>query len=81
MITGTLLRTASYTFLLYWEPDGPASDLNMGGRLGRWISQNEKAIDKLKVGMDAIKLLTEQFPGLTLVEARHSNGLLARYQK
>ena len=31
--------------------------------------------------MDAIKLLTEQFPTLTLVEARHSNGLLARYQK
>jgi hypothetical protein len=53
----------------------------MGGRLGRWVNQNEKAIDKLKVGMDAIKLLTEQFPALTLVEARHSNGLLARYQK
>jgi hypothetical protein len=81
MMTGTLLRTASYTFLLYWEPSGPASDLNMGGRLGRWLSQNEKAIDKLKVGMDAIKLLTEQFPTLTLVESRHSNGLLARWQK
>jgi hypothetical protein len=81
MTTGTLLRTASYTFLLYWEPAGPTTDLNFGGRLGRWISQNEKAIDKLKCGMDAIKLLTEQFPALTLVEARHSNGLLARYQK
>ena len=81
MTTGTLIRTASYTFLLYWEPAGANYDLNMGGRLGRWLSQNEKAIDKLKVGMDAIKLLTEQFPTLTLVEARHSNGLLARYQK
>jgi hypothetical protein len=81
MTTGTLLRTASYTFLLYWEPSGPTSDLNFGGRLGRWIGQNEKAIDKLKCGMDAIKLLTEQFPALTLVEARHSNGLLARYQR
>jgi hypothetical protein len=81
MMTGTLLRTSSYTFLLYWEPAGATTDLNMGGRLGRWISQNEKSIDKLKVGMDAIKLLTEQFPALTLVEARHSNGLLARYQR
>jgi hypothetical protein len=81
MNTGTLLRTASYTFLIYWEPAGATTDLNMGGRLGRWVRQNEKAIDKLKVGMDAIKLLTEQFPALTLVEAKHSNGLLARYQK
>ena len=81
MITGTLLRTSSYTFLLYWEPAGPTSDLNMGGRLGRWVVQNEKAIDKLKCGMDAIKLLAEQFPNLTLIESRHSNGLLARYQK
>jgi hypothetical protein len=81
MMTGTLLRTSSYTFLIYWEPAGATTDLNMGGRLGRWLSQNEKSIDKLKVGMDAIKLLTEQFPALTLVEARHSNGLLARYQR
>jgi hypothetical protein len=81
MITGTMLRTASYTFLLYWEPMGANSDLNMGGRVGRWLGQNEKSIDKLKCGMDAIKLLAEQFPSLTLVEARHSNGLLARYQK
>jgi hypothetical protein len=81
MNTGTMLRTASYTFLIYWEPAGATTDLNMGGRLGRWVRQNEKAIDKLKCGMDAIRLLTEQFPALTLVEARHSNGLLARYQK
>ena len=81
MNTGTMLRTSSYTFLIYWEPAGSTTDLNMGGRLGRWVSQNEKAIDKLKVGMDAIKLLTEQFPTLTLVESRHSNGLLARWQK
>jgi hypothetical protein len=81
MLTGTLLRTSSYTFLFYWEPMGKNTDINMGGKLGRWVIQNEKAIDKLKCGMDAIRLLTEQFPNLTLVEARHSNGLLARYQK
>jgi hypothetical protein len=81
MNTGTIIRTASYIFSLYWEPAGANTDLNMGGRLGRWVRQNETAIDKLKSGVDAIKLLTEQFPTLTLVEVRHSNGLLARWQK
>jgi len=81
MLTGTMLRTNSYTFLLYWEPAGASTDLNMGGRLGKWLSQNERAIDKHKVGMDAIKLLVEQFPTLTLIEARHSNGLLARWER
>jgi hypothetical protein len=81
MITGTLLRTASYTFLIYWEPAGASTDLNMGGRISRWLSLNEKAIDKLKCGMDAIRQLTDQFPALTLVEARHSNGLLARWEQ
>lgn len=81
MHTGTMLRTGSYTFLLYWEPLGSTTDLNMGGRLGRWLSQNERSIDKLKSGMDAIKLITEQFPDLSLVEARHSNGLLARWSR
>ena len=81
MLTGTILRTTSYTFSIYWEPLGSSTDLNMGGRLGRWVGQNERAIDKLKSGMDAIRLLNEQFPALALVEARHSNGLLARYQK
>lgn len=81
MLTGTMLRTSSYTFALYWEPLGATTDLNMGGRLGRWVNQNEKSIDKLKSGMDAIRLLAEQFPALVLVEARHTNGLLARYQQ
>ena len=80
MITGTMLRTASHTFLLYWEPSGAATDLNMGGRLGRWISQNERAIDKQKAPMDAIRLVVEQFPNLSLVECRHSNGLLGRFE-
>jgi hypothetical protein len=81
VITGTMLRTASYTFLLYWEPQGPNTDLNMGGRLGKWISLNERAIDKQKVPMDAIRLVCEQFPTLSLVECRHSNGLLGRYEQ
>lgn len=81
MTTGTLVRTDSYTFAVYWDPLGANTDLNMGGRIGRWVRLNERSIDKLKTGMDAIRLLTEQFPTLTLVEARHSNGLLARYQK
>jgi hypothetical protein len=52
----------------------------MGGRLGRWVSQNERAMEKQKC-MEAIKLLVEQFPTLSLVEARHTNGLLARWQR
>jgi hypothetical protein len=81
VITGTMLRTASYTFLLYWEPQGPNTDLNMGGRLGKWLSLNERAIDKNKSPMDAIRLVCEQFPTLSLVECRHSNGLLGRFER
>jgi hypothetical protein len=81
MLTGTMLRTSSYTFLIYWKPLGSNTDLNMGGRLGRWVNQNERSIDKQRIAMDAIKLLVEQFPSLSLVEARHSNGLIARWEE
>lgn len=80
MLTGTMLRTTSYTFNMYWEPAGSTTDLNLGGRLGKWVSQSERAIDKQRP-MDAIKLASEQFPQLVLIEARHSNGLLARWAK
>lgn len=79
--TGTLIRTAHFTLLIYWEPMGANTDLNMGGRLGKWIRLNEKTLDKLKSGLDVIKLLLDEFPMLSLVEARHSNELLARWSK
>jgi hypothetical protein len=80
MLLGTEVRTDTYRFLLYWEPLGPNADLNLGGRLGKWVRANERAVDKLTPAA-AIKQLTEQFPSLSLVEARHSNGLLGRYTK
>ena len=80
MLLGTELKTDTYKFLLYWEPLGQNADLNLSGRLGKWLRLNERAVAKLTPAV-AINQLTEQFPNLSLVEARHSNGLLGRYEK
>jgi len=80
MLLGTELKTDTYKFLLYWEPLGPNADLNLSGRLGKWLRLNERSVAKLTPAV-AINQLIEQFPNLSLVEARHSNGLLGRYQK
>lgn len=69
MKSGDSTKTTSYR-IDYWWPTQGNHDMKLGGQVGTWIAQNSKALDK-KRAHEVAKLLHEQFPFLTNIEARH----------
>jgi hypothetical protein len=54
--------------------------MQIGGRVGTWIGQNAKVLDK-KRATEVVKLLAEQFPDISIFEARHVQLQHARLAK
>jgi len=80
MLAGNECKTTSHRFFCYWPTEGDRRDFSVYGRVGTWVSQNAKVLDKKSV-CDCVRLLAEQFPELALVEARDHHGRLARWTK
>lgn len=80
MFAGDRVKSTSYVIDYWWESEGPARDRNLGNPVATWVGQNSRVLDK-KPATEVIKLLTEQFPYLHAVEARHSQLQSARWTK
>jgi hypothetical protein len=52
----------------------------MWSRIGVWISQNEKVLNK-RTQDEVCRLVSEQFPELVEVESKDYSGRLARWRK
>jgi len=70
ILAGDRVKTLSYTFEFWWPSQGDNYDMKYGGRVGAWIAQNTKVLDK-KRAVEVVKLVKEQFPELTQVDAMH----------
>lgn len=79
MLTGDTAKTTSFK-IEYWWPTEGARDMQFGGKVGTWIGQNAKALDKKRAG-EVVKLIQEQFPYLEIIEARHAQLQHARWQR
>lgn len=80
MLAGGETKTMNHRLSCYWPTEGERRDFAMYGRVGTWVSQNAKVLDKRAVS-ECVRLVAEQFPELTLVDARDHQGRLARWAK
>jgi len=80
MLAGGETKTMNHRLSCYWPTEGERRDFAMYGRVGTWVSQNAKVLDKRAV-TECVRLVAEQFPELTLVDARDHQGRLARWAK
>lgn len=80
MLSGGDTKTMNHKFSCYWPTEGERRDFAMYGRLGTWVSQNQKVLDKKPV-TECVRLMAEQFPELTHVDGRDHQGRLARWVK
>jgi hypothetical protein len=80
MMAGDRVKTVNWTIDYWWQSDSAPRDLQLGNPVATWINQNGRVLDK-KRGPEVIKLLTEQFPYLLEVEARHFQLQHARWRK
>lgn len=70
MHTGDKVKTMNYSLVYWWPTEGEVKDMKLGGAVGAWIAQNQKVLDKRRAP-EVVKLLQEQFPYLTSIEAQH----------
>jgi hypothetical protein len=79
MQAGDRVRTNAFVLDYWWPSEGHVRDLTIGNTVASWINKNSKVLDK-KRSDEALKLIREQFPELTAIEARHSQLQSARWQ-
>ena len=70
MLAGDRVKTMSYTFEYWWPSHGTNYDMKYGGKVGAWIAQNQKVLDKRRA-TEAVQLIKEQFPDLSQIDAMH----------
>ena len=80
MLAGDSTKTTSYKIDYWWPTEGTNRDMQIGGRVGTWIGQNSKVLDK-KRATEVVQLLAEQFPDISIFEARHVQLQHARLAK
>jgi hypothetical protein len=80
MLAGSEAKTMNHRVSCYWPTEGERRDFAMYGRVGTWVAQNAKVLDK-KAVTECVRLVAEQFPELVLVDARDHHGRLARWSK
>lgn len=80
MLTGDRVKTVNYTIDYWFETENPSRDRQLGNPVASWIGQNGRALDK-KRSDEVVKLLAEQFPHLTEIEARHSQLQSAKLRR
>lgn len=80
MEAGTYVKTQQHQITAYWPTQGGTRDFSTAGRIGTWVSSNEKVLNK-KSQCELVQLLADQFPELSLVETRDFSGRAARWAK
>lgn len=80
MEAGTSLKTSQHQITVYWPTQGHARDFTLAGKVGTWVAQNEKVLNK-KRECELLQLLAEQFPELSSLESRDFSGRCARLGK
>lgn len=80
MLAGGQSRTTNHTFDFWWPTEGDKRDFAYYGKVGTWVGQNSKVLDKKPV-IACVQLLVEQHPELSLVEARDFAGRAARWSR
>lgn len=80
MQAGDTTKTQNFKIDYWWPTFGAVRDTQVGGRVGTWIGQNAKVLDR-KRATEVVQLVAEQFPDLTAVEARHVQLQSARIVK
>lgn len=80
MTSGGYWKTTNSQITAIWPTLGDSRDFGMWSRVGVWIAQNEKVLNKKPQDV-VCKLVSEQFPDLTEVESRDYAGRLARWRK
>lgn len=70
MQSGDHVKTSNYTIEFWWESGGDGFDMRQYGKVGSWIGQNQKVLDK-KPATEVVKLVREQFPELAGITAKH----------
>lgn len=77
-MTGYQIRTVNHVIDYYWPTFGSSRDDAVSRKVALWISKNEKVLNK-QHPTECCKLLSEQFPELTLIEIRGAHGWLGRW--
>jgi hypothetical protein len=80
MTSGGYWKTTNSQITAHWPLQGGSRDFGMWSRIGVWISQNEKVLNK-RTQDEVCRLVSEQFPELVEVESRDYSGRLARWRK
>lgn len=80
MKAGDTAKTLAYRIDFWWPTEGTNRDMQLGGKVGAWVAQNGKVLDK-KRATEVASLVAEQFPFLTDIEARHIQLQYARITK
>lgn len=78
MLAGATAKTNNHKFAYYWHTEGDRRDFAMFGKVGSWVGQNAKVLDK-KTAVEAVKLLADQFPELVSIDCTGFDGRLARW--
>lgn len=76
MLAGNQCKTNVHTLQCYWHTEGDKRDFATSSKVGRWIGQQAKVLDK-KLVTEAVKLVADEFPLLQRIEGRDSHGRLA----
>lgn len=80
MLAGGQSKTMNHKFSCYWPTEGERRDFSMYGKVGAWVGQNAKVLDK-KAVTECARLVAEQFPELSIVEVSDHAGRMARWKK
>jgi hypothetical protein len=77
MLAGGRGRTNNWTFTFYWPTEGDRQDFAFRGRVGKWLGENARVLDK-KSATECVKQVAAEFPELSSVEAADHHDRLAR---
>lgn len=77
---GGKAKTSNYTITCWWPPEGGSRDFAIYSKVGSWIGQNARVLDK-KSAMECVKLVAEQFPEVVAVEACDHQGRMGRMSR
>lgn len=80
MLAGGKGKTNNYNVIFWWPTEGDRRDFAMHGRVGTWLSQNGKVLDK-KGAPECCRLVAEEFPELASVEVADHQNRMARFTR
>lgn len=77
MLAGGQAKTSNHKVTFWWPTEGDRRDFALFGRVGTWIGQNARVLDK-KSAVECVQLVLEQFPEVTAVESMDFAGRMGR---